>query len=279
MLGLVCLAFILPASASEKTASKPQQTLPKWEIGLGPGLIDYPDYPGSKERNTLVLPFPYITYRGEHFQIDQREVKKPLFHVGKWELDISLAGSIPVSSKDNRLREGMDDLDAAVEFGPVARYSLWQDRLNTLQFELPVRSVIASDFRSIHQEGWVSAPGLFYAYRRQFTQSQRLKFSAGISANFATDSYHHYFYGVDAADTTPTRPAYEGKSGFSGLTYLLGLNWHLGDYWLGAFYKLNDLKGSVYEESPLVETTRAETFGLALTWNFYVSKETVKGLD
>lgn len=275
LLGLAGVAFMLPASAADKQ----QQKLPKWEFGLGPGLIDYPDYPGSKERNTLLLPFPYVTYRGEQFQIDQREVRKPLFDAGKWGLDLSLAASLPVSSKENRLRQGMDDLDAAVELGPVVHFSLWHDRLNTFDFALPVRAVIASDFRSLHQEGWISAPGLHYAYRRQFTQSQRLKFSAGVSANFATQRYHHYLYGVESSEATPGRPVYQGQSGFSGLTYLLGLNWHFGDYWLGAFYKLNDLNGSVIEDSPLVETTRAETFGLALTWNFYVSEETVKPLE
>ncbi len=61
-------ALLLPVHAQ-------QQTLPKWEIGLGPGLVSYPDYPGSKEQNNLIVPFPYITYRSDAFTIDSAKSK------------------------------------------------------------------------------------------------------------------------------------------------------------------------------------------------------------
>ncbi|MDG6774335.1 MipA/OmpV family protein [Thiomicrorhabdus sp. ZW0627] len=273
------LALFLIAGSTSCFAEEQTQNLPKWEFGLGPSLLSYPDYPGSKEQNNLILPFPYITYRGEEFSIEQKEVTKPLFRSGRLTLDLSATGSVPVSSKDNRLREGMDDLDASIGLGPVVSYRLYSHELNDVQFELPVRWVIASDFRSIHEEGWVTDPGIYYYYRQNFTKRQRLKLTFGAAANFGTDRFHDYFYGVSEAEATTTRPAYKAQGGLSGFTYTLGMNWHIDDFWVGGFYRLKDMHNAVYEDSPLMETWRSETFGLVVTWNFYTSKETVKGLE
>lgn len=271
---LLGFGFMFPACVQAQ-----EQTLPKWEIGVGPGFISYPDYPGSKEQNNLFIPFPYITYRGKTFSIDQREVKKPLYQFGNMALDMSLTGSIPVSSKDNARREGMDDLDTTVGIGPVLKYTLFKHQLNELKFEWPVYVALASDFSSIHQEGFTSRPGLYYYFRRGMSVYQRLKMSLYTTANFATATNHNYFYAVSASEARYWRPEYKTTGGYSGMTLGASLNWHFKKFWLGAFYKRTDLSQSVFKNSPLVETYLAETFGLAFTWNFYQSDETVKGLD
>ncbi len=265
-------ALLLPVHAQ-------QQTLPKWEIGLGPGLVSYPDYPGSKEQNNLIVPFPYITYRSDAFTIDQREIKKPLYEYRNLEFDLSVSGTIPVSSKDNKAREGMDDLDGSIGIGPVVKARLYRNDLNEFKFEWPVRWVLASDFQSIHEEGFFSSPGFYYYFRQGFSARERLKITLGARADFATARNNNYFYGVDDDEATAVRPAYKSTGGFAGLAYVFSLNWHVNDFWLGGFYRLRDLSGSVYENSPLMETTRSETFGFAITWNFYQSDETVQGLE
>ncbi len=256
-----------------------KQTLPKWEIGVGPGLLSYADYPGSKEQNNLILPFPYITYRGKDFEIDQREVKKPMYEMGRTELDLSLSGTVPVSSKDNQARKGMDNLDASLGLGPVVRYQLYHHDLNQFKFEWPVRWVIATDFRSLHEEGFISKPGFYYYFRKSYTPRQRIKITLGTTANFATAKTNNYFYGVKASEATSTRSAYRATGGFTGFGYVARVNWHLNDFWLGAFYRFTDLSQSVFHDSPLIETTKAETFGFAVTWNFFTSKETVEALE
>jgi len=275
-LGFMCLFW---GFFSGFAIAKGQQTLPKWEFGLGPALLSYPDYPGSKEQNNLILPFPYITYRSPDFTIDQREIKKPLYEIQNIELDLSLSGTVPVSSKDNAAREGMADLDGSAGIGPVIKVSLYQNNLNQIKLEWPVRWVLATDFRSIHEEGFVTSPGLYYYYRQNFTQNQRIKITFQMNANFATAKNNNYFYGVKPSEATTTRPAYRPTGGFSGMLYGMGLSWHVGEYWVGAFYRLRDLKNTVFENSPLIETTRSETFGLTMTWNFYTSDETVQGLE
>ncbi|MGC9386572.1 MAG: MipA/OmpV family protein [Hydrogenovibrio sp.] len=275
----ILLALCVHSLSQNALAEPLEQTLPKWEIGIGPGFLSYPDYPGSKEQNNLLVPFPYITYRSDAFTIDQREIKKPLYEYRNLEFDLSIAGTIPVSSKDNQARDGMDDLDASIGIGPEIKARLYRNDLNEFKFEWPVRWVLASDLRSIHEEGFVTSPGFYYYFRQGFTQRKRLKITLGTRADFATARNNNYFYGVDEAYATADRPAYKASGGFAGMAYIVSLNWHIGDFWLGGFYRLRDLSGSVYEDSPLMETTRAETYGFAITWNFYQSDTTVQGLE
>ena len=92
--------------------------LPLWEAGGGAAVIDFPDYRGSDERHTFVLPVPYVVYRGEFLKIDRERVRGLFFKTDKAELDISLNGSVPVKSADNRARQGMPDLEPTLEVGP-----------------------------------------------------------------------------------------------------------------------------------------------------------------
>ena len=48
---------------------------PLWEAGAGVTVLDFPDYRGSDERHTLVLPIPYLVYRGEFFKSDHESVR------------------------------------------------------------------------------------------------------------------------------------------------------------------------------------------------------------
>ena len=88
---------------------------PLWELGAGIGVLDFPDYRGSDERSSYVLPIPYVVYRGEFFKVDRDSIRGELFESERLELDISLNGSVPVDSDDNDARRGMDDLDPTVE--------------------------------------------------------------------------------------------------------------------------------------------------------------------
>jgi hypothetical protein len=49
--------------------------LPLWEVGAGVAVIDFPDYRGADERRVLVLPFPYVVYRGELLQADREGLR------------------------------------------------------------------------------------------------------------------------------------------------------------------------------------------------------------
>ena len=253
--------------------------LPKWELGFGPAMISYPDYPGSKEQNTLLLPIPYFVYRGKGFSIDNKELNKPFFNKNNIELDLSASGNIPVSSKDNVKRLGMDNLDGSIGLGPVLKHTLYKNTTGEVKFELSLQAIIASDFTTVHSEGWLTRPGFFYYYQPTPSNHNRLEITTGISAQFASSDYHNYLYSVPTEFANSGRPAYKSDGGFSGINYSLGLSYHFEDFWLGAFWRGFDLSQAAYKDSPLVDSQFSQTFGLSLTWNFLKSKGVVYGYE
>ncbi|MBE0620122.1 MAG: MipA/OmpV family protein, partial [Burkholderiales bacterium] len=60
----VMLAFAAAGARAEQ--------LPLWEAGAGAAALSFPDYRGSNERQSWLLPVPYIIYRGEFLQADER---------------------------------------------------------------------------------------------------------------------------------------------------------------------------------------------------------------
>jgi outer membrane protein len=256
-----------------------QPNLPQWELGVGVIGYDYPDYLGSKHQRQLALPFPLVVYRSEKFEIRRGEAKALLFDYGPWELDLSFSGSVPVNSKKNTKRQGMPDLDAAVEIGPVVKYRFWQRDLNELKFEWPLRAVLASDFKRVHHEGWVSEPGVYYYRRQAFSNTHRTKLTLGLGARWGSRDYHGYIYDVDSAYATPQRAAYRAEAGYGGAFFRLGYDWYYDRLQLGAFYRYYHLDGAAFRASPLVETAQAHSLGVMLSWRFWQSAQTIKALD
>ena len=99
-----------PATNDEATSS--------WSLGLGVAVIDYPHYPGSVQNETTIAPIPYMEYHSDRFDLGKDGLAAKVFQSGRLKLDLSVNGALPVSSKKNDLRTGMDDLELMIEFGP-----------------------------------------------------------------------------------------------------------------------------------------------------------------
>src|SRR5688572_5702414 len=84
----VALVQLVLASASTATGALAEQ-LPLWEVGAGVAALSFPDYRGSNERQAWVLPYPYIVYRGEFLQADERRRRGLLFKSDRIEIDVS----------------------------------------------------------------------------------------------------------------------------------------------------------------------------------------------
>src|SRR5690349_18042596 len=67
---------------------------PLWEAGAGVAAVNFPDYRGSDQRSSYVLPIPYFIYRGEVLRVDRESVRGRLFESENVELNLSLNGSI-----------------------------------------------------------------------------------------------------------------------------------------------------------------------------------------
>ena len=96
-----------------------------WELGVGIGALNAPHYRGSKTRVNFTLPIPYAIYRGDILKVDRDEgISGKIFKSERVNLDISLAGSLPVPETDESARAGMPSLDLLFEIGPELKYKL-----------------------------------------------------------------------------------------------------------------------------------------------------------
>ncbi len=269
-LAALLAALLLPAQAELK---------PEWELGAGVAAIDFPIYRGAEERRIYVLPTPYVQYRGKFLQVDRERVRGLLFRRERVELDISVNGSVPVSSKDSRARQGMPDLDPTLELGPELQVHLYYDerKHTNLDLRLPVRPVFAVNFGRFDHVGWLAHPQLNLDLRNVLRSGWNLGLQAGWL--YGDRGYHAYFYDVAPQYATADRPAYSAGGGASGRQFIAALSRRRGDVWMGAFAKVDDLRDAVFAGSPLVRRREDYTLGVALAWIFARSDKLVDVSD
>jgi len=248
--------------------------VPLWEAGAGVAVLEFPDYRGSDERHAYVLPVPYLVYRGEFLKVDRNKVRGLFFRTDKAELDVSLNGSVPVKSADNRARQGMPDLDPTLEVGPSLNLFLLhsEPKKTYLDLRLPLRPVIDINAKYL---GYVFQPQLNLDVR---DPGGNAGWNLGVAAGpiFADQRYHQHFYGVDPAYATAARPAYTARGGYAGSQFISALSKRFPRYWVGGFVKWDNLHGAVFEDSPLVKRQQNFTAGFAVSWIFAESKTLVQ---
>jgi len=251
--------------------------LPLWEIGAGVGVLNAPQYRGSETVVDLVLPFPYVIYRGDTLRIDREEgIRGKLFQSDDIILDLSLAGSIPVSDTDKGARKGMPDLDPLIEAGAEVTINLWRsaDRGRGFQFVVPYRFVYSVGDPILDYQGWTLSPYLNYKINQRGSHAfTRYNFSFGPI--YADSQYHDYFYEVRPEFATPERQVYEAEGGYSGSRITISVSRNTKKYLLGAFARYDNLDQAVFDDSPLVETNEYFAVGFVFGWIFGASEKTV----
>jgi outer membrane scaffolding protein for murein synthesis (MipA/OmpV family) len=214
-----------------------------------------------------VLPFPYVVYRGEFLQADEKRVRGLFFKTERAELDISVSGTPPVDSSENEARRGMPDLDAILEIGPSLNFLLTRsgDRKTRLELRLPVRAALATDFTHVNFAGWLFQPNLNLDLRDAFGHAG---WNFGVLAGpmFSDGRYNQYFYGVEPAFATATRPAYNAAGGYAGTQLLTSLSKRFRRYWVGAFARWDTLNNAAFDDSPLVKSNHSFAAGVAAAW-------------
>ena len=250
---------------------------PLWEAGAGIAVIDFPDYRGSDERQTYVLPIPYLVYRGEILKADRDGLRGQFFKNDRLDLHLSLNGSVPVDSTDNSARSGMPDLDPTLEIGARLDITLLRrhDRSMEVTLGVPLRTVIAADFPHSRNIGWVFEPQLNVDFRDNWPgQGWNLGFAAGPL--FGDRRYHNYFYGVAPEFATPQRPAFNAEGGYAGSQILGAASKRFRSFWVGGFVRLDSLVGAEFEDSPLVRKDESFAAGFAIAWILGRSQRTVE---
>ena len=240
-----------------------------WELGLGLGALSVPHYRGSDHSYHWLLPIPYVVYRGELFRRDREGTRAVLLDTETVDIDLSVDGSPPARSRDDRARIGLPDLAAALELGPNVKVRLGKGPGWKLELQLPVRAAVSLE-RNPKSLGWTFNPVLNLDVE---WQAWNLTLQGGPLA--ASQRYNEYFYSVAPAYATSTRPAYAARAGYAGWGLACGATRRVGDYWIGGFARYDSLQGATFAPSPLVTSRNNFTVGLAVSWVFAVSQTRV----
>ena len=269
IVALLLLSFLLPVSAicEEK---------PLWELGVGMGLLQIPDYRGSDENRFYLLPYPYLVYRGDFLKVDEQHITGQIFKTDRILLDFSGYGSVPVKSSNNSARTGMPDLDPTFELGPSLQIKLLESREDKYKLDLtfPVRAFFSTDFSSVRREGWVFSPRINFT-KDDLIPETGLNMGISIGPMFADSGYHTYYYTVEPAYATAARPGYSAGGGYSGSTLTAGLSKAYKQFVFSTFVSADFLQGASFEDSPLVKRETSIMSGASVSWIFYKSEKTV----
>ena len=254
--------------------------LPKWELGVGISALRIPAYRGAEGADNYLLPFPYVVYRGDRLRVDEEGMRGSIFKSPRLRLDFSLAGNLPVPDEGVKARTDMPALDPLGEIGPSLDVSLWNSNAGVHQdsielwLRLPVRAAFSVGDPLLATRGWVFSPTLNAIYR-QPAEDYVLRWNLSLGPLFATEPYHDYFYGVPVQYATATRTEYDAESGYSGSRISLGISMNRQHWYLGAFLRYDDLRGAVFEDSPLVETKSYFALAVVVSRVLAVSSENV----
>lgn len=242
------------------------------EIGVGSFAISTPHYAGSDQSELHILPFPYIDYESENFSLNREGLKGHVSETGRWNFDLSFAGTFPVDSNDNRARQGMPDLDWVGLGGPALTYRISQTKTNKLRLILPIRFALSTDFAAVDYRGWEIAPSLRWESDFEKKTSTWQVISAA-SMFYASEKYNDYTYGVAPEYTTNARAAYQSEQGYAGFEFILGTTCRQERFWVGAFIRYRSIQGAIFEDSPLVRKKENYYAGISFAWMVYSSTD------
>ncbi|MEO8224360.1 MAG: MipA/OmpV family protein [Gammaproteobacteria bacterium] len=267
------LKLTLTVLAASYGGSAVGEELPLWEVGIGAIPSSFPAYRGSRDQKYYLLPFPYVVYRGDILKVDRDGIRASLFHSERAQLNLSLGGSIPAESDAGGAREGMPDLDGALEIGPALEVLVAAPSpRQKVEIRVPVRAVLVTNFRRVDPEGWVFNPQVAWDY-----ESGGSGWNAGVSLGplFADRKYHAYYYDVEPQYATPERSTFRSMGGYSGASVNGTVSRRVGHIWIGGFLRYDNLAGAAFVDSPLVETRHSVMGGLAVAWIFATSTKMV----
>lgn len=271
---LAIAVFFLPGTKSEAgdIPGNTAEDKTTWAVGFGAGFVSFPDYVGSDERRLWPLPLPFVRYDSRHFKVERGGLSGVLDLTDRTHLTVSFGGSLPVSSSDNKAREGMEDLSPIAEIGPTLIYDIFYEPGGThrLTLEFPLRSAVAVDLSDVQQVGWIANPLIEYQRQQPLADGQ-LKFRANTGPLFNSERYSSYFYRVSDRDERPDRPAYDADAGYGGWRVSGSVSWRWHDFWFGVFARYINLNGAEFENSPLTRTRHYLMGGVGFAWIFATS--------
>jgi outer membrane scaffolding protein for murein synthesis (MipA/OmpV family) len=236
---------------------------PKWEAGVITGAGWVADYPGADQSHARGLFAPLLIYRGPILRVDQEGIRGRLVNRSDFEFDIS--GSAAFNARDSDARQGMPGLDYLFGVGPQLIYKGLRGVPGSPTLHLKLRAQVSTDFHKLHGRGATFDPEL--RWRIGAIAGTPAELTVGVQPTWASRALHQYFYEVDPAYATATRPAYRARGGYLGSELKLSLNRRVNPT-LAWFVVLRgmSLHGAANADSPLLRDKTNLNVGLGLLW-------------
>ena len=248
---------------------------PLWEAGVAGFGFSGPAYPGASDNVNRVIALPWIIYRGPVLRADGGTFGARVAKTRDVEFDIGFAGALRASSSDVSVRQGMPDLGYLVEFGPRVRFNLARPTSDSLlRLELPLRGVFELKDGLKHR-GMAFEPRLAFDKR---DIGAGWGFTSGVSLHYGDRRYNEYLYGVPVTFATPTRNAYQAKSGLITPRVQLAISRKLTeDVRMFVFTRIDFAGSGVNSDSPLHLKDSGVSIGLGLVWT--LGRSSQKAVD
>lgn len=237
---------------------------PLWEAGISGVGVSSPAYPGAEDRVSRGLALPWFVYRGPIFRADGDTVGARVVKTRTVEFDIGFAAALGASSDDVSVRQGMPDLGFQFEFGPRMRVNLARPTEDSIvRLDLPLRGVFEVD-GGIRQRGVTFEPRLSYADRNI---GGGWGVIASVGAVIGDRRVNEFLYGVPTEFATPTRAAYQAKSGMITPRVQFSVTHSLTEDLRFFLFTRYDFAGSgANRDSPLHVSDGGASYGLGAIW-------------
>jgi len=268
------IGALLPACAA--WAQIPPAPVPEgrplWEAGVALIGVNGPDYPAANTRRWRGALAPIVIYRGPWLKMDDEGVRGRMLQSGNLRIDFS--GSAGFNASSNGARAGMPDLDYLFQIGPQAVYQVPLGDGQDLSAHLKVRAVFSTDIRHTNGRGMAVEQELRWTRRGWPDASSQVL--AGAQFTWGSERLHDYFYQVDPAYATATRPAYDARAGYFGSSLRAGIVRRLTPTLSAtAGASANFHGGAANEDSPLFQKRTTAGVLFALIWTPWQSNARV----
>lgn len=250
--------------------------LPLLEAGIFGGGAWLPDYPAAEKSRLRGLALPWLIYRGEVLQSDERGLRGRFYRGQDLELTLNFNGAPGSDSDGSSAREGMPDLDWLGEIGPSLRWIGWRDAANRsrITVDFPIRTVFGTDFERIRYRGLTFAPEV--AFERVDLLVPGGRGRIGLGPVFASGGLMDYWYRVGQDHVRPGRPAHDAAGGYLGLrlqfSYRMPVTERLS---LTAGGRLESFAGATNADSPLFRSEFNATLVGGVSFSLYRSAASV----
>lgn len=202
---------------------------------------------------------PYVYYQSDTVTADAGIINTRFIRSKYFSMQLSMGANPSVESDSNIARSGMPELLYNFGVGPMAIIHL----INTSNFQIQIEHSMRREFET--NFSFTRAFGITNTtYLTTKATGETWSIEIALGKMYGDKNYHQYYYNVDDQYATADRPAYQAKSGFSGDVIIISTKKQFGDFLIYPFLRYDNIKDSIYHDSPLVKKDEYLMFGAGL---------------